>query len=171
MSDNVRETLHRWVEEAVELRYGAGHDPEGPLPADPGEHPEDVIHTMNRVRQRADRVEELLTRTRRVKGQLWRKQTEAAFEAEHKRDQALQRGAATRTIEFVSAAERAADASLASIDEKRAAHQAKMLLDAAQEAFDVIDQCRWGLSAYRQDLRAQLHGMQVIRSIENTGRA
>lgn len=167
---SVEEQLTQWVEEVVELRHRSAGDPEGPLPEHPGFTADEIINTLTRVRQRQDRIEEILTRIRRVKGRLGRQLEDARFDADIKRDEAYQENRATRVMEFVTADERRADAALASIQEKRAAQAAKRLADLADEAYHVTDLARWGLSAYRQDLRSILHAMQVVNSQEYSGR-
>jgi HAMP domain-containing protein len=164
--EQIQATVERWVQEVIELRFGAGEDPEGSLPTIEPQHPDEAIHLLSRVRARADRVEELESSIRRLRGRLRRQQFDAQLEAEVKRDEAFVTNRATKVMDFVSADEKRADAALASIEEKRAAIAAQRLVDYVQEAFDVVDQARWGLSAYRQDLRAQLHGLQVVRSQE-----
>lgn len=167
---SIEEQLEDWVNQVVELRFRSGGDPEGPLPEHPGFSAEEIVHTLTRVRQRADRIEELLLRARRLKGRLAVQQTQAQLDAEIRRDEAFQTNRATRTMDFVTADERRADAALDSIQEKRAAHAAKRLATLADEAYHVIEKAHWGLSAYRQDLRSQLHAMQVISSQEYSGR-
>lgn len=160
------EQLEAWVREIVELRYGVAGDPEGRLPEDAGHNPDEIIHTLTRVRVRADRVEELQTRIRRLKGRLGRQLQDAQLEAEIKRDEAFQTNRATRVADFITADERRADAALDSIQEKRAAHAAKRLADSAAEAYDVATEAKWGLSNYRQDLRAILHALSFVRNDE-----
>lgn len=167
-SEEVQAIVEKWVREAIQLRFHAGEDPEGPLPDHDLTTPEEVMHTLTRVRVRADRIEELQSQIRRLKGRLQRSQLDAQLEAEVKRDEAFVTNRATRQMDFVTADERKADAALASIDEKRAALAAKRLADYVTEAYDLVDQARWGLSAFRQDLRAQLHALQVVRSMEYT---
>lgn len=162
----VEKLVEKWVTEAIELRHGAAGDPKGPLPLHPGHHVDEIIDTLIRVRQRADRIEEILTSVRRLKGRLNRNVSATQLEAEIKRDQAFQTNAAHRSMDFVSADERRADAALAAIQEKRTAHFAKRLADLGSEAYDVVRDCSWGLSAYRQDLRAILHAMQTITARE-----
>lgn len=167
-TEQLQSTIERWVGEIVELRYGAAEDPKGKLPEDPGQHPNEIVDTLNRVRVRSDRIEELQSQIRRVKGRLSRSQLDAQLEAEIKRDEAFVKNRATRQMDFVTADERRADAALDSIDEKRAALAAKRMVNYIGEAYELADQARWSLSAYRQDLRAMLHAMQVVRSMEYT---
>jgi chromosome segregation ATPase len=168
MSDQLTTTIERLVTEIIELRYGKAEDPEGALDHEAGDTPEEVIHMLSRIRARSDRIEELQSQIRRIKGRLTRSQMDAQLEAEIKRDEAFVKNRASRVQEFTSSDERKADAALDSINEKRAAVAAKRLVDYVQEAYELADQARWSLSAYRQDLRAQLHAMQVVRSMEYT---
>lgn len=165
----VEKAVEKWVAEALELRFGVAGDPRGALPAHPGNHPDEIVDTLIRLRQRADRVDEIVSQVRRLKGRLSRNLSDTQLEAEIKRDEAYQKNRATRVAEYTTAEERRADAALDSIQEKRAAHSAKRLADLAAEAYDVVKDTAWGLSAYRQDLRAILHAMQVIQKLEYTG--
>lgn len=159
---SVEDQLEAWVREAIELRF---------TPIDTGtETVEEIIDQLTAVRTCSDRVEEIQSQVRRLKGRLGRQLMDAQFDAEIKRDEAYQMNAATRVASFVTADEKRADASLASIQEKRAAHKAKRLADLADETYRCIEDARWGLSAIRQDLRAILHAKQVVSSLEYSGR-
>ncbi len=165
-NDEVEEQVDKWVREVIELRFGKAEDPDGDVLGFPGDHPDEVVHMLNRVRIRSDRIEEIQSNLRRVRGRIKRSLDAAQLEADLKRDESFVRNRASRTMDFVTADERKADAALDSLEEKRAALALKRLHDFVQEAHDVVDQARWGLSAYRQDLRAQLHALQVVRSME-----
>ena len=158
MSAEARNALEDWATEALELRHGASTDPKGKvgLPAYEVGQPA-AIEMLQRVRVRLDRVEELQSKARQAKGRILRMKEAADFEAAVAYDQAMQNNRSTRVQEFVTAAEKNADAMLASIEQKRAAHQIKLLESFASEALDVITQCYWGLEKLREDI------LQMIR--------
>ena len=58
------------------------------------------------------------------------------------------------------------DAKLATFEERRNEHQAKRLLDVADETVEVINQMHWSLDALRKDLRGTLHALQFESSLE-----
>ena len=162
MSDQVRESLQAWVEEALELRHGEAGDPEGKVGLPPYEAGQSAsIAMLQRVRVRLDRIEELQSKARQMKGRVLRTRDEADFEASLAYDQAMQQNRATRIQDYVTAAEKNADASLASFEQKRRAHQIKLLESFSVEALDVITQCYWGLEKLREDI------LQMIRLLNN----
>lgn len=150
---NVEESLLAWAEEALDLRHGQANDPDGKVSLPPYEEGQPAaIDMLQRVRQRLDRVEELQSKARQARGRLMRHREAAEFEASIKYDEAMQKARQTRTQDFVTAAEKNADAALASIDEKRAAHQIKRTESLAVEVLDVVTQCYWGLEKLREDI-------------------
>lgn len=155
------------VTEALELRHGAAEDPEGRLTTvDPNDGPEAVSHMLLRVRQRSDRVDYLLAQVTRIRGRARRARDNARFEAEFAYDTATNTNERNRTREFVTAAERHADAALLSLPEKRAAFLADRLVSHADEAYEVVNQIHRQLGDIRTDLRATLRGLQFESSLE-----
>ena len=152
MSTEVEKQLVSWVEEALEARHGEYGDPDGrvSLPAYELGQPA-AIDMLGRVRQRLDRVEELQSMARRAKGRVMRMREEAEFEASLKYDEAMATGA-KRYQEYALGDEKRADASLASLTERRQAHAMKRAESFATEALDVVTQCYWGLEKLREDI-------------------
>lgn len=156
MSDNVERELLAWAEEALELRHGEAGDPDGKVGLPDYELGQYAAADMlSRVRVRLDRVEELQSKARRAKGRIMRMRESADFEASLKYDEAMANGK-SRFQEYVLGDEKRADASLASLTEKRQAHQLKRVESMASETLDVIGQCYWGLSNLREDLLQML---------------
>lgn len=168
MTDAIKDAMTSWVEEALELRHGAAEDPEGKLTEpDPAAGIQGVLDMLIRVRQRADRVDELLAKITRARGRTRRNRDETLFSADLAFDTALVTQAAMRGAEsYATKEDRNAGAMLATIEQKREAHQAKMLVSLAEESFDVITQVHWQLDAMRKDLRAQLHALQFESGLE-----
>lgn len=160
-------TVVAWVEEALELRHGAVEDPAGRLGAGPIEDsPTAWVEYLRRVRQRADRVDELLAKVTRAKGRAKRAQDQAQFSAELAYDEAMRDNAANRRAEFVTAKEKHADAALDSLEQRRLAHHAARLVSVTAEAYDVVNQVHWQLDAIRKDTRSTLHALQFEASLE-----
>lgn len=154
-----------WVEEAVELRYGAAGDPEGALTTGNETTPAEALAFLRRVRQRADRVDELLTVIIRAKGRARRLRDGAAFHADNALTTAVvERG--THRKEFSSGRERESEAKLDSFEERRTAHTAARLVDITIEAYDVVNGIHWGLDAIRKDLRSTLNALQFEATLE-----
>lgn len=166
--EGTEKTLLGWVEEALELRHGSAGDPEGPIELPPFEDGRDsVLAALRRVRVRLDRIEELQAKARQVKGRVSRVKANAEFEAAIAYDTAMQRRAANRTAEFVTAAERNADAALDSLDQKRVAHQTSRLQSIADESYDVIKGCYWGMDKIRSELLEMLKLHTSNWAVEN----
>lgn len=162
-------TMVEWVTEALELRHGSGEDPEGKLTdVDPSEGIEALMALLSRVRMRADRVDELMSKATRARSRFRRVREEANFAAELAYDEATRKNKTRRSFDdYATKDERKADASLLSLDEKRAAHEAKRLVSFSEEAYEVITQIHWQLDAIRKDLRAALHALQFESKLEN----
>lgn len=165
--EGVEATVIGWVREALELRHGAANDPKGKLTVVTTEEGIPALQDMLiRVRQRSDRVDELLSKVTQAKGRAKRAQDEARFLAEVALDTALDTNAAHRTREFVTREERNADAKLRSLEQRRHAHRSERLVSITSESYDVINQIHWQLDAIRKDLRATLHSLQFESSLE-----
>ena len=166
---DVEDTLYKWVEESIELRYGAGNDSEGALsPLDTDASYDRVLHELYRVRKRADRVEYLLSRSTQTKGRARRMLAQAKFEADMRKAEAMRENASRRSsVTFSSAKERESEAALDSFEQLREEHAAQRLSDYATEAQEVISKIYWQLSEMRKDLRATLHALEFASTLEH----
>lgn len=163
----IEEAITGWVREALELRHGSAGDPAGRIgvpeaTADMNE----ILVLLLRVRVRSDRVDELLAKCTQAKGRAKRAQDQASFSAEVAYDEASRNNAARRTVEYTSAKERHADASLDSLEQRRVAHHAGRLVSVTAEAYEVVNQIHWQLDGIRKDLRGSLHALQFETSLE-----
>ena len=159
--DEVEVQLYKWLDEAVELRYGAGKDPDGPLRTPALElGPGPFLQVLLRARQRQDRIEELMGKAHRVRAKLAIRQMDASQEAQEALDRATVERANKRQ-EYEAFAERKAGASLDSFAEKRAAHAAKRRLAVAEEVHKAISDIHWGLNGYRTDIRQVIQSFQL----------
>lgn len=166
MSEQTETRILQWVSEALELRHGSGGDPQGRLTADFAmDDPALLRQELLRVRARSDRVEYLLAAATQAKARAKRAEDGAKFEAQRAYDEAARLHSARR-VEFSSAAERNAEASLDSFDQKRLAHEAARLVSVATEAYDVINQCARQLADMRSDLRASINALRFESSLE-----
>lgn len=166
---DLEQSMVDWVEEAMELRHGAAGDPKGKISLiDPSLGIDAMLDLLSRVRQRADRVDELMSKATRARSRFRRVREEANFAAELAYDEATVHNKARRSFDdFATRDERKADASLLSLGEKRAAHEAKRLVSVSEEVYEVITQIHWQLDAMRKDLRASLHALQFESKLEN----
>ena len=154
-----------WVAEALELRHGAAGDPEGSIRGAPQETVEEMRNLLLRIRQRSDRVDELLSKATLARGRARRAKEEAAFVADQALMTATQQRAARR-VEFSSAKEREADAKLDAFEERRVSYLRDRLVSVCNDAYEVIQQVHWQLDAIRKDLRSALHAVQFESSLE-----
>lgn len=165
-TDAIIEQLYRYVEEAVELRYGVADDPDGKLSVpDSEDGPGAFVNVLIRARRRADRVEELLKNAKRIRRRLLQKKKDAADALEDKRDRAFVEGQATRA-EFSTGDERRASANLLSFEEKRAARLAERQLNAAEEVVDALNDMHWGLNGFRDDVRTILRSFTLESNLD-----
>ncbi len=163
----VEQRVQDWVKEALDLRFKDAGDPEGPLNALEYDTMPTVMNALLlRVRQRSDRVDQLLMNVTRARARAKRVKATAIFNAEIAYDTAMQANANKRTREFVTAAERNADAALDSLTQKRVAHHAQRAVDVTEEAYEVIKGVHWQLDAIRKDLRAAIHQLQFEAGLE-----
>lgn len=166
-TDKTEETLLAWATEALELRHGEADDPLGQVSLPPYELGlPATVSMLQRVRVRLDRVEELQSRARQTLGRVMRLREQAQFDASLAYDSAMQQQGATRVREYVTAAEKNAEATLASLQEKRVAHQLKRLESSALETLDVISQCYWGLGKLREDILQMMKLHQFLTTEE-----
>lgn len=157
--------LMSWVKEALDLRHGTGNDPQGKIPLDIPDSPQEVLELLRRVRMRSDRVDGLLANAIGARGRARRALDAAKFAADNKLDQATSNRASHRR-EYESGKVIEADAKLESFNERRIAHQGAKLLDVAQEAYEQINKVSWQLNALRSDLRETLHALQFEAGLE-----
>lgn len=163
----VEERVVGWVKEALELRHGAAGDPKGSIRGWGSQEDSipEVTDLLLRVRNRSDRVDELLAKATQAKSRARMAQDEAAFLADSALMQATTHRA-TKRAEFSSGKEREAEAKLDAFEERRLAHQSSRLVSVTSTAYEVINQVHWQLDAIRKDLRATLHALQFESGLE-----
>lgn len=156
------------VREALELRHGEAGDPDGKLlPVNPSEGDAAVLAMLLRVRQRSDRVDEIMSRLTLAKGRAKRVQDAARFEAEQALATAQVTNMGRRSFESYSTREeRNAEAALDSVEQRRQAHMAERMVSITSDAYEVVKGIHWSLNAIRGDLRATLHSLQFESSLE-----
>lgn len=166
-SENIEKELLEWATEALELRHGEAGDSKGTvgLPSYEAGLPA-AVDMLQRVRVRLDRVEELQSKARQAKGRVMRTRENADFEAQLAYDQAMQEQGNSRVRAYVTGAEKNADASLASLEQKRAAHQIRRIESIASEVLDVVGHCYWGLEKLREDILQMMRLTQFTTSEE-----
>jgi len=165
--DRVVTALSGWVTQAVELRYAAAGDPEGPVRLPPTEAGLDVVlASLLRVRKRLDRVEELLTNVIQARGKL-RQRVEAA-ESEYQQiwNESLTSDPRLQSREFVAPKEKYAHADLSSMKAKRLVLQMRALAAEADSAFEVIRTAHKGLDSLRYDHVVLIRAATVMSSLE-----
>lgn len=163
--DKVVEQLYAWLTTATELRFGSDINGNKLIVPAYEEGPETFARVLLQARQRADRIEELLSKAKRVRRRLAVAQQEAADVASDKRDIALADGA-TKRVEYSIGDERRAEANLASFTEKRAERAAQRRLDAADEVVDALKDMHFGLGGFRTDVRDVIRSYQLISNLE-----
>lgn len=165
--DRVAKQLYDWLAEGVELRFGTAGDKDGPIALPAYETgPSEFTRVLLRARKRADRIEELLSKAKRVQRKLAAVQKDAADIAQDKLDEALVAGNASR-IEFSTGMERKAEASLKSFDEKRAERLAQRRLDVANEVVEALKDLHFGLAGWRTDVRDVIRSYQLESNLEH----
>lgn len=163
---NPEDQLIAWVSEAMELRHGIAGDAHGKVRLPPFELGQPAaVDMLGRVRIRLDRVEELQSLARQALGRVMRMKDEAEFELSLKYDEAMANNK-NRFTDYTLGDEKRADAALASLTEKRKAHQMKRLESSSKETLDVITQCYWGLEKLREDIIQMLRIHRGITSEE-----
>lgn len=159
-SGRVRELLDEYSREAVQLRMGAElprHD----------SAPSDVLHCLLDVRQRLDRVEELLATSLRLRGVATRQLTACRIIADDAWDEAAvaARQSGVRD-EYSSAKERTAVANLEVIDLRRAERKADEIARVCTETVEFLRLRYNGLAGVRQDLLAWLRSVQFESTLD-----
>ena len=152
------------IEEVLQLRFSQ-HLPE--VTASPIE----IIESLRETRQSLDRVEEILSKILRLKGQKSRESFSAKAEAEEAWDEAMQQielrnNARRGTQEFIAPREKYAGANTKTLKEQRTARQSELALMRVSEAEQVIRQAHRGLDSLRQDHNTLLRAIVVETSIE-----
>lgn len=150
MTDLVQ-VLTGYVREVLDLRMGAE------LPATVA--PADALASLQDIRRRIDRAEELHSRAIRVRARAHRAAHAADAEADDAWDQAIKRvrgQPVTPGGEYASARERHAAANLDIIDLRHTARRARETAHHCDEALDVIRLAHRGLDGVRQDALAVL---------------
>ena len=163
--DRVLDQLYAWLEEAIKLRHGPDAAGNILYVPDYAEGPAAFVEQLIQARMRADRVEELLSQTKRVRRKLQGIRQDAADTAADKLDQSLAEGAASAR-EYSLGVERKAEANLKSFAEKRAERQAQRRVDAADEVVEAINDAHWGLSGWRNDMRDIVRSFQLESNLE-----
>lgn len=165
--EQIKKQLLEWAEEALELRHGESDDVKGKVGLPAFEAGQFVaVDMLQRVRVRLDRVEELQSKARQVKGRIARLREGAEFEANRAYAEAMQEQGARRIRDYVTAAEKNSDATLGSLQEKREAHQMKVTQSLADEVYDVVTQCYWGLEKLREDIFQMLKLHTSLSAVE-----
>lgn len=160
-------SVQEWATEAIELRFGSGEDPQGPLyPLGPEAKVHEQTDFLYRVKKRVERVDLLYSNAIQAKARARRAQESAQFDATKAYEEAMRKNQASRTADFITRDERVADASLDSFEQKRIAHHAGRLVSITSEAYDVIREMHWQLEALRKDVRAMIHAQNFESSLE-----
>lgn len=156
-----------WVVEAIDLRHGSANDPEGKLRAVSMEDGiREVTNELVRVRQRADRVDFLMTQAHVARSRLLSAQRQADFEAEIKFSESTVNRDRTKN-EYTSSLAIKSTATLDSFEEKRRAHEAKMAVSVVDDAYQVLREISRQLDSLRNDLRATIKSLQFESTLEH----
>lgn len=156
----VESVLLSFVEEAYDLRYGVAGDPDGRLPDDyTNLDPVGLRLVLSRIRQRADRIEELLSKVTAIKARAHRAYAQANFEYESKFNLEIDKSG-SKFDAYSSAAEKKAHADIQTFAEKKLAFSAKRVLDYATESYDRIILAHRGLRSIRDDIKSVIHTLQ-----------
>lgn len=168
--DKQKDVLKSWIEEAVNLRYGRSEDMPELSPYTDLLAPFQVVEQLTFIRQRLDRIEELLVLSVRAKASLRRAHQQAKDEHQQAWDRHVTDSSAVRrpvlTQEYVTGKEKFAEANLATFELQRKERKAGEILSFAEEAAEVIRQLHRGLDSTRQDLLTQVKAMQMESHLE-----
>lgn len=154
--------VEKYIEEAQQLRA---------VDTMPGtQAPPHQIHDyLLDVRRRLDRVEHILALATRARAVAKRTASQAAAAAEEAWDDAIlkiRNNPVRRGDEYSSARERAAEANLACLSERRTAKAAADSLTYADELVDIVRLIHRGLDGVRQDTLALLRLVQFESHLE-----
>lgn len=168
--DKQREAIKDWIEEAVDLRYGRIKGIPDLAPYSDLLAPFQVTEQLTFIRQRLDRLEELLVNSVRARASLKRAYQQTKDELQLAWDTHVTSTSAVRrpvlTQEYVTGKEKFAEANLATLELQRTERKAREVLSFAEEAVDVIKQLHYGLDGIRHDLLSQVKAMQVESHLE-----
>ncbi len=163
MSDDpVEAALDEHVAEVLAIRYGVD------LP-EVGTDPRTVLQSLQHTRRSLDRVEELLSRTVRIRARAQRMATHAGNVFDDAWDTAAQQRRTNPVVhggEYSSARERTAEANLATLDLRVGARSTAELAHRCDEAVEVIRLAHRGLESVRQDHLAVLRALQFESSLD-----
>ena len=160
--DGLDEALSEAVAEVLAIRYGVD------LP-EVGADPRTVLESLRVTRRALDRVEELLSRTVRIRARAQRMATHAGNVFDDAWDTAAQQRRAnpvSHGTEFSSARERTAEANLATLDQRVGARTTAEIAHRCEEAVEVIRLAHRGLESVRQDHLAVLRSLQFESSLD-----
>jgi hypothetical protein len=162
---SLEEQFASWIQEALELRYGS----ESEIPAY-GSDPQVVFESLLDTRRKIDRVEGILASVEQANGRVDRMLAVTEFARDAAWDEALKanRKAGIRGggSDFQGPRERYADANLATLKERRDAHEIDVLSRSAKTAATVVRQCLRGLNGVREDHLAILRAMNIGTRLE-----
>lgn len=168
--DKQRETLKAWIEESVDLRYGRSEGMPELSPYTDLLAPFQIVEQLTFIRQRLDRLEELLVNCVRAKASLKRAHQQAKDDHQQAWDHHVTDSSAVRrpvlTQEYVTGKEKFAEANLATFELQRKERKAGEILSFADEATEVVRQLHRGLDGVRQDLLTQVRAIQVETQLE-----
>lgn len=123
------------------------------------------------IRTRLDRIEELLSRTIRVRTKVRAQAKTAAAEVEDAWAAQVGRSPSRKQASFggpgdQAPRERYADADLAVLEQRRAQRQVQGLADQVEDAVEVIRMTHRGLDSMRMDLHTMMRSFSVGSSLE-----
>ncbi len=156
MSEQLKQALDSWTSEALQLRFA------GPA-LKPGYGPSDVLDSLLELRQRLDRVEELVFKAVQLRGRVKLSTDVAVATAQDAMDRVVQ-AARDRGEQYVTAAEKVAEANLATRDQRLDAREAIALSGRCDDAVEMLRLVYKGLEANRQDHLAILRTLQAFES-------
>lgn len=160
-SVDVAEAVENMITEARQLRAPSGLPGLESGPAVVWEH-------LVAARTRLDRIEELLSRTLRLRTKVRSQARASAAEVDEAWAQQVGRGPSRKQASFGDQAprERYADADLAVLDQRRAQRQAQELADQVEDAVEIIRMTHRGLDSMRMDLHTMMRAFSVGSSLE-----
>lgn len=129
-----------------------------------------LLNGLRATRERLDRVEELLVRAMRLRGQLERHAWSVTADADEQWARAVRHivtAPLTRGPEFQGPRERYAEADLATLEVRRSARAAESLLAEATDVREVLKVLHRGLDGVRQDHVTALRATQFALSLEH----
>ncbi len=162
--DGAGAALMKWVEEAVDQRYGRGSDTKK-LDEYSDETPAEAVEYLRAIRNRADQIDRLRTAAKRARGRARRALAAVSYDTDNEMSEAIGKEIGKKQ-EYASFKAQEVTAKLATFDQRRMQYEAKRLLDIADEAVEVITDVHWSLDAIRKDVRSILMELQFEHSLE-----